>query len=75
MATNYEDINVKCPFFKKIDNRKNVKRIRCEGITDTNSTLIDFERTKDMILHKEKYCDCKFKHCPLYKVLDKKYPE
>lgn len=71
MANNFEDANVKCPFFSKTKN----ERIICEGITDECISVLKFENKKGLERYKIRHCDSNYEKCHLYKALEEKYDE
>ena len=71
MANNFDDANVKCPFFSKTKN----ERIICEGITDECISVLKFENKKELDKHKTRYCNSHYTECALYKAVEGKYVE
>ncbi len=66
----YKDIDVQCPFYKKEDARN----IKCEGISNESiATTLEFQSKRGKEITKEKHCRADYKNCPLYQELDKKY--
>lgn len=70
MATTYESVNVKCPFYKE-DARN---QIRCEGICETStSTVHMFRDQKTRLKYQKKYCEARYKDCPCFRQNMTKY--
>lgn len=71
MANNFEDANVKCPFFSNTRN----ERIICEGITDECISVLKFENKNGLNRYKTRHCESNYEKCHLYKALEEKYDE
>lgn len=71
MPTMFDDVEAKCPFFKSSGKRK----ISCEGITDECTTCLIFISERKRNLHRNIFCDAKYKNCEIYKMLEEKYVE
>lgn len=73
MSEYNEDWKVKCPFYKKDIRAK----IICESITnnDLYSTINFFKIKSEMLEHKEIFCRCDYKKCPLFIGLMSKYED
>ena len=67
----YDDVSAVCPFYLNGDKRK----ISCEGITEGCKTTLEFERKADRDLHRQTFCNSKFKNCEIYAMLEAKYEE
>jgi hypothetical protein len=71
MPVQYEDVDVLCPFFK----RQTVVSISCEGLTDDMGIKLCFQNAKAKDIHAEVFCNCKYKNCEIYGMVEKKYDE
>lgn len=71
MPRAYHEALIKCPFYKSMTKVS----ISCEGITDDCITKLLFTSAKKMELHREIFCDSKYKNCEIYQMLEKKYEE
>lgn len=71
MATMYDDVDAKCPYFRSSDKRE----ITCEGIADGCITALKFESQKKRNLHRSVFCDAKYKNCEIFRMLEEKYEE
>ena len=71
MSTLYSYVYVECPYFLRCSKNK----ITCEGITEGCVTTIEFKREKDKNLHKQIFCDGKYKNCEICRMLDEKNEE
>lgn len=72
MATLYDQVNAKCPFFHGGDR----KRITCDGITEDCITITEFNTKQARNQHRHIFCDSmKYKNCEIYQMLEKKYDE
>lgn len=71
MPTMFDDVDAKCPFFRSSGKRK----INCEGITDDCTTSILFKNQEKRDLHRRIFCDCKFKYCEVFRMLNQKYED
>ena len=69
MATMYDDVDAKCPFFQFSGNR----RITCEGIMGSSMTIVEFRNKDKRNQHRRKFCDAKYQNCEICKMLEKKY--
>lgn len=75
MATRYDDVYVKCPFYLG----STEFTITCEGLNP--SVVIEnkfrgangqkYPKKRDAF--KEKYCDCGYKQCPINQMLESQY--
>lgn len=71
MPTMFDDVDAKCPFFKSSGKRK----ITCEGITDDCVTCLTFVSQHKRNLHREVFCDARYKNCEIFKMLLEKYED
>lgn len=71
MPTIFDDVDVRCPFFKASDKRK----ISCEGITDDCILKLIFFSEKKRNLHHRIFCCEHFKKCEIYRMLEEKYAD
>lgn len=71
MPYHYEDVDVKCPFFR----RQTVVSISCEGLTDEMGIKLCFQNAKAKDIHAVTFCNAKYKYCEIYEMLEKKYEE
>lgn len=69
MPTTFDDVYVKCPFFKTSDKRN----ITCEGITNDCVVKLVFFSEKKKNFHHNIFCRENFKKCEVYIMLEKKY--
>ena len=71
MPTMYEDVDVKCPFFRS----GGKKKLTCEGITDDFTISLNFFTRNKKLLHCEIFCNEHFKCCEIYRLLEEKYED
>ena len=71
MPTMFDDVEAKCPFFKSSGKRK----ISCEGITEDCTTNLTFISEQKRNLHRNVFCDARYKYCEIFKMLLEKYEE
>lgn len=71
MATMFDDVEVKCPFFLSSSKRK----ITCEGITDDCTTTLHFQSQEKRNKQCRIFCDDKYERCEIYRMLSEKYEE
>lgn len=71
MPRTYHEVLIKCPFYKSMAQ----KSITCEGITDDCITKLLFVSPEKRDMHREIFCDNKYKNCEIYSILEKKYEE
>jgi hypothetical protein len=71
MPTMFDDVDAKCPFFLSSGKRK----ISCEGITDDCTTNLTFVSQQKRDLHRNIFCNAKFRYCEIYKMLEEKYED
>lgn len=69
MATQFDDVKVQCPFYIA---RKD-KDIRCEGVEDDSTTVLNFSRKIDAKDYKCGHCDTDYHKCRIYRMLADKY--
>lgn len=62
---------VKCPFFHAQDPIK----IFCEGIEAGNTIHLAFRTCDDRRRYMKRFCNCNFKTCKLYNIIDSKYDD
>lgn len=71
MPTMYEDVDVKCPFFRSSGKRK----LTCEGITDDFTISLNFITRDKKCLHCKIFCNEHFEKCEIYRMLEEKYED
>ena len=71
MPTSYDDVDVKCPFFKGSDKRK----VMCEGITDDCIIKLIFFSELKRNCHHSIFCCEHFTKCEIYRMLEGKYAD
>lgn len=71
MATMFDDVDAKCPYFHS----SNKREITCEGIADGCITALKFESQNKRNLHRSVFCDAKYKNCEVYRMLEEKYAD
>jgi hypothetical protein len=71
MATMFDDVDARCPYFKGSGERK----VMCEGITDDCNTILDFRNRESRNKHRELFCDRKYENCEIYRALEEKYDD
>lgn len=71
MPTQYEDADVKCPFFR----RQTTVSITCEGLTEDSVIRLCFTSGKAKDLQARIFCEKRYKNCEIYTMLEKKYEE
>ena len=64
----YVSATVKCPFYRHEERR----HIACQGYDSKSFMHITFKRTGEAGMHKEQYCQEKYKECPIYQLITKK---
>ena len=69
MATMYDDVEAKCPFFI----RSGHNHITCEGATENCVTVLQFEKKEKRNQHRRCYCDDNYGSCVICKMLNSKY--
>ncbi len=69
MGTDYESVDVKCPFYITEDRKK----IFCEGLEKGSRTALEFRGSKFKENVKEKYCNGDYEKCKLYNLINQKY--
>lgn len=69
MARHQNDVYIKCPFYINTA----TKSITCEGITDDSATKILFANPRLRHEYCQEFCECRFKECKIYKMLEAKY--
>lgn len=69
MATSFESANVKCPFYKRNDQRK----IFCEGIDSESQMILEYEEKEKARKKIRESCSERYKDCEVYKAILKKY--
>lgn len=69
MATQYNDVQVVCPFFIAQQDRI----IKCEGVNDNNTIVLKFKDTASLNEYKEQFCDSCYQKCRVCKMLGEKY--
>ena len=71
MARFQNDVEILCPFYITIA----TKSITCEGITDSCTTKILFNTPALRDKHSKIFCECKYKNCEVYRMLEAKYED
>lgn len=71
MATNWEAVQVQCPFYLHHDK----KNVRCEGLWGCSSMTITFTGVRRRLEHMQRLCMGPYTQCSLYSQLEKKYEE
>jgi hypothetical protein len=71
MATMFDDVDAKCPYFHS----SNKREITCEGITDGCITALKFESQSKRNLHRSVFCDAKYENCEIFRMLEEKYED
>lgn len=71
MPNDYGEVDIKCPFFKKIEPTS----MRCEGLIDNTVIHTQFQSAVKRELYQTLYCSRSYKRCRLYKALEKRYEE
>lgn len=66
MPTRFDDVNDICPYFKSSDKMK----ISCEGVADCCTTNLEFATKEKRNLHRNLFCDDKYKNCEVYRMLE-----
>jgi hypothetical protein len=69
MATYFDDVDAKCPFFRSCGKRK----VSCEGVTDDCITCLIFISEQKRNLHREIFCNARYQNCEIYRMLMEKY--
>ena len=69
MPRAYNESLILCPFYKSIATQS----ISCEGINDNCTTKLLFTSADKMNMHRKEFCECKYKLCKIYSLLEKKY--
>lgn len=73
MATTYNSVHVKCPFYKT--ETKKARSLTCEGATDGSSFTVRFVRDEYYEAHRQSYCCSVYTECSYYKLIVKKYKD
>ena len=72
MMSSRRSLYVMCPYYKTDD----ALRIKCEGFQNPIvSTHVILKLCPDCEDHIRKYCYTKYKDCPLYQIIDRKYED
>ena len=71
MYSRFDDVDVKCPFFKGSDD----KRISCEGVVNGSIIIVAFSSKNKRNIQKNTFCDHKYENCELYCAIKEKYDE
>jgi hypothetical protein len=71
MSTMFDDVEVRCPFFRSSGKRK----ITCEGITDDCTTTLNFSSHEKRDIQCRVFCDDKYEYCEIYRMLREKYED
>ena len=61
----------KCPFF--ISSGR--KSVLCEGMNECSNISIKFVSEKERNLHRQIFCDERYKNCEIFEILNKKYED
>lgn len=70
MATQWDDIDVRCPYYNKHDKMS----ISCEGIDNASSGIKMMFKTKEgRRKHMGTYCNNGYSECSINKLCEKKY--
>lgn len=68
MATSWESADVGCPFYRESDGIY----IRCEGLVGLTMTIHFSDKQRKAVVM-DRYCNCQWEDCPLYKAVAAKY--
>ena len=71
MGRHQNDVFIKCPFY----NNTATKSIVCEGIMDDCVTKILFNTPELRSKHSKIFCECIYRNCEIYRMLEAKYEE
>ncbi len=71
MPSVYEDVDAKCPFYK----RSNKNSISCEGIVSNSSLTIGYVSPKEKATQKRVFCNDRYQNCEIYQMLMQKYEQ
>ncbi len=71
MPRAYNEGLINCPFYKSAATQS----ITCEGITDDCIIKLLFISPEKRDLHREIFCDRRYKNCEIYTMLEKKYED
>ena len=71
MATTYNDVEIKCPFFRE----QTSSCISCEGLTEDSIIKLWFALQASKDLHRNAFCQGKYNYCEIYRMLEAKYEE
>lgn len=72
MAKGIVSTYVKCPYYRR-EERKQEKKIVCEGCVDNTSIHQIFVSVLELKQHKDRYCMCDYNKCPIAQMLNQKY--
>ncbi len=61
----------KCPFFISSGRMS----VLCEGITSCSNISVKFVSEKERNLHRQIFCDERYKNCEIFEILNKKYED
>lgn len=73
MATSFDDIEAKCPFYQGLETINKYACIKCEGVTDKTIIKLQFIGKRNRDEYKALRCDNDYESCTLAKMLDSKY--
>lgn len=65
-------IYVKCPYYRR-EERKQQKKIVCEGVLDGSSIHQMFSSVSDLKRTKDCFCKGDYNKCPIAEALNRKY--
>lgn len=68
----YNSVDVKCPFYRGDDGKKNVT---CEGVCEGNKLIMAFGRKKDFEIQMRVFCCEHYHRCEIYKVVSLRFNE
>ncbi len=72
MATNWDDVNIKCPYYKACDERQ----ISCESVTRNSSLItIRFHSREQKEEHMSQFCNSRFDSCCICALCERKYDQ
>ena len=71
MATMYDYVNVRCPFFVASGKCK----IACEGLTEGSNICLSYQTFEMRNAQRQRYCDSNYEECEIAKILNKKYED
>lgn len=71
MSTDWRDVDIACPFFRRRLTGSGGCRILCEGITEGGSLSHRFRDKAQLIRHMTDFCEDNYTHCEIHAMLER----